>query len=198
MVDRQIIQWASNLIQESRILNESEIDVNEENLPKVFKFLDDNAETILEGMEFIEGNYFKLGFDKGLEKMGFELVVKPGSHFNEYKTDPTQTSSEEKNVQITQKYLEENPKFREFEDEFGWSYHEFVHALIFSGSFPKRFLDIDSPFGYPLNTDEIYTFGFQLRHIADTKAYRNLMKYEAGKIEAWGVAFDKLKEIVTR
>ena len=67
-------------------------------------------------------------------------------------------------------------------DKCGWAYHELVHVAIFSGNFPQSFLALESPFEYPLNTDEIYCYGYQIKHLMQDGKNGNLMRFAIGKI----------------
>ena len=81
----------------------------------------------------------KLGFEGALHKVGYSLEVVPDNEWSKWKTDPTETSSGEDGnsvVRIKQSYLDENPGFMQFKDECGWSFHEMVHAIVFSGNLP--------------------------------------------------------------
>ena len=151
-----------------------ETDEVEPTVEEVSKFLTENRDTILEGLDYLE-QFYNLGLEGALKEVGFRLDVVPDNKWNPHKHDPTETSEDEHTVRIKQSYLEANPNFCNFQDEYGWALHEMVHAVIFSGNMPSKFLNINSPFWYPMNTHEIYAFGFQLKHIYGTDIYKNLL-----------------------
>jgi hypothetical protein len=161
-----------------RLVRESEEgDPTPEN---VQKFLEENKEVIIAGLDYLEG-FLKIGLERALKKIGFTITVVPDEEWMEGKSDPTETSEDGKTIRIRKSYLDANPKFMQFEDECGWSFHEMTHAIIFSGNMPSKFTGINSPFWYPMNTDEIYAFGFQLKHIYGTKMYDGLKSYYGHK-----------------
>lgn len=132
--------------------------IEKSNASSIEKFLNKNREMIINGINFLEAKMHK-GFKIGLKEIGFTVKIVPDNEWSQYKNDPTETSKDNKCIRIKESYFKKNPNFFNFDDEYGWSLHEFGHAIIFAGKMNK-FLSINSPFGYPLNTDEIYTFGF--------------------------------------
>ncbi len=160
---------------ENVIVNESEIEPGIEFLEK---FLRKNRDTIRAGLKYLKG-LVRSNLIKTLEQFGFELEVVPDDEWNEYKDDPTEVSEDDRTLRVKWSYY--RAQFCNFQDRYGWPFHEMVHAAIFSGNMPSEFMDIDSPFRYPMNTDEIYAFGFQLAHIYGTRKYQRLLDYYAGR-----------------
>lgn len=157
--------------QNIELLNSSEPEIK-----SLTTFLEKNGSVIRAGLKYLE-EFCESGFDDALAKVGFALEVVPDDEWNEYKDDPTETSEEEHTVRVKESYFHDNLGFCDFQDRYGWAFHELVHAVIFSGNMPAEFMGIDSPFRYPMNTDEIYAFGFQLKNIYRTRKYQCLMDY---------------------
>lgn len=157
------------------------------------EFLNANSYLINEGLNFIDKFCDRNSFIDSLRKVNFDLIVVPDHKWPVLKLGQTQSSFDNKNVQIKKSYFDENPLFTKYIDKYNWAYHEFVHALIFSGNFPKNFLNINSPFHYPMNTDEIYAFGFQIKNMKNKEEFDNLLSFYDN---CWNDSFISLKNIV--
>lgn len=148
----------------------------------VSDFLMEWKPLILEGIDYIDNNVFKPNFLMALDAMKWKCVIVPDSEWTPSKWFPTETSSESRETRVLSSYISKNPMMFEYGDKYGWAYHELVHAAIFSGNFPSRFLAIKSPFEYPLNTDEIYCYGYQIKHLMESRKNGNLMRFALGKV----------------
>lgn len=157
--------------------------VMENNEDKIISdFLIDKKPLILYGLEYIDNNVFKPNFINALSDMKWKCVIVPDSEWTPSKWFPTETSLSARETRILSSYISRNPGMFGYDDKCGWAYHELVHAAIFSGNFPKRFLALDSQFGYPLTTDEIYCYGYQMKHLIERNKNGNLMRFAIGKI----------------
>lgn len=148
----------------------------------ISRFLLDRRTMILEGLEYIDKNVFKPNFLTAMKDMNWKCVVVPDEEWSPSKFFPTETSKEDREVRILSSYIGKNPTMFGYSDKYGWAWHELVHVAIFSGNFPSRFMHLDSPFGYPLNTDEIYCYGYQIKHLIQDNKNGNLMRFAIGKI----------------
>ncbi len=148
----------------------------------IAEFLLDKKPLILKGLDYIDQNVFKPNFLNALSDMKWKCVIVPDSEWTPSKWFPTETSNYYRETRIINSYISRNPNMLGYGDKCGWAYHELVHAAIFSGHFPSVFLGIDSPFEYPLNTDEIYCYGYQMKHLIQDKKNGNLMRFAIGKI----------------
>lgn len=162
-------------------------------------FLESNRYLIREGIDYIDKHFYKDDFLSAIGNIGWKCVIVPDSEWCKGKLYPTETSREYKEIRILNSYARSNPGTCGFWDEQGWTFHELVHAIIFSNLLPKKYLDLNSPFGYPLNTDEIYCFGYQIREMSYDGTYPNLLNalknqynYSQDDINS----FELLKEIV--
>ena len=149
---------------------------------EITAYLLDKKPLILEGIEYIDENVFKPNYLVALDALKWKCVVVPDSEWTSSKWFPTETSVADRETRILSSYISRNPTMFGYSDKYGWAYHELVHAAIYSGNFPKRFLSIDSPIEYPLNTEEIYCYGFQMKHLMQDKKNGNLMRFALGKI----------------
>ena len=159
-------------------------------------FLLQHRQTILDGIDHIDRNYYRDDFLTSLNSVGWKCVIVPDSEWCEGKVYPTESSKEHQEVRILNSYARGNFRLCGFWDSDGWTFHELAHAVIFSGLLPQKFLDINSPFSYPLNTDEIYCFGYQMREMLNDGTYGNLMKFyaDAGLEDEIGTKLSILKE----
>ena len=148
----------------------------------ISRFLLDRRTMILDGLEYIDKNVFKPNFLTAMKDMKWKCVVVPDEEWSPSKFFPTETSEDDREVRILSSYIGKNPTMFGYSDKYGWAYHELVHAAIFSGNFPRRFLALESPFGYPLTTDEIYCYGYQIKHLIQDNKNGNLMRFAIGKI----------------
>jgi hypothetical protein len=146
------------------------------------EFLSDRRSLILDGIEYIEDNVFRQNFLTAMEEMKWKCVIVPDSDWIPSKFFPTETSEDSRETRIIKSYISKNPSMFGYSDKYGWAYHELVHVAIFSGNFPQRFLALESPFEYPLNTDEIYCYGYQIKHLMQDGKNGNLMRFAIGKI----------------
>ena len=162
---------------DSPIIGESE---DEPDVSSLSRLLMKNRGVIRAGLKFLE-RFSELNLVDALNEVGFTLDIVPDDEWTEGKVEPTEASEEDRTIRVRRSYYESNPGFCEFHDRYGWSFHEMVHAVIFSGNMPDDFMQIDSPFRYPMNTDEIYAFGFQLMQIYGSKTYDRLMTHYANK-----------------
>jgi len=149
---------------------------------EITAYLLDKKPLILEGIEYIDDNVFKPNYLVALDVLKWKCVVVPDSEWTPSKWFPTETSVADRETRILSSYISRNPTMFGYGDKYGWAYHELVHAAIYSGNFPKRFLGIDSPIEYPLNTEEIYCYGFQMKHLMQDKKNGNLMRFAIGKV----------------
>lgn len=148
----------------------------------ITEFLIDKKPLILDGLEYIDKNVFKPNFLNALSDMKWKCVVVPDSEWTPSKWFPTETSLPDRETRILSSYISKNPTMFSYSDKYGWAYHELVHAAIFSGRMPQRFLALESPFEYPLNTDEIYCYGYQMKRLIQGNKNGNLMRFAIGKI----------------
>ena len=129
-------------------------------------FLLERKSLILEGLDYIDSEIYRPNFLEALDSMGWRCVIVPDEEWCPSKHFPTETSADQKETRILQSYLQRNPNMFGYLDSCGWAYHELVHAAIFSGRFPYEFLKrVSSPFDYPLNTDEVFCYGYQLKKL---------------------------------
>lgn len=159
-------------------------------------FLTDNRSLVLDGINHIDLNYFKDDFLSSLDGIGYRCVIVPDSEWCEGKLYPTETSSEDKEVRILNSYMRKNPRMCGFWDEQGWTFHELAHGVIFSGLLPQKYLDINSPFDYPLTTDEIYCFGYQIREMLNDGTYGNLKRFFRKHMPEIGKQVDFLAQVL--
>ena len=145
-------------------------------------FLIDKKPLILDGLEYIDKNVFKPNFINALSDMKWKCVIVPDSEWTPSKWFPTETAFYDRETRILSSYISKNPTMFSYSDKYGWAYHELVHDAIFSGNFPRRFLALESPFEYPLNTDEIYCYGYQMKRLIQGNKNGNLMRFAIGKI----------------
>lgn len=145
-------------------------------------FLLENRSHILEGLEYIDQHVFNLNFLTALSDMNWKCVIVPDSEWEPRKLFPTETSFSDRETRILGSYIARNPAMFSYADRYGWAWHELVHAAIFSGNFPRKYLKIDSPFDYPLNTDEIYCYGYQMKHLMEEKRNGSLIRFALGKV----------------
>lgn len=196
-----IDSWQKQLAYHMQLVESAGISIaeDEDTTPeKVHKFLQKHADVISKGLAWIDKNFKNLDLDEALQKVGFSLQIVPDSEWMEYKTDPTETSEDTHVVRVKESYLNDNPDFTRFRDECGWAYHELVHSIVFSGKMPKEFLDIYSPFGYPMNTDEIYAFGFQAKK-STANQWKNTLQYYFDKgYDDFAEMLGMLKEIAAK
>lgn len=148
----------------------------------ISEFLLDKKPLILDGLEYIDKNVFKPNFINALSDLKWKCVIVPDSEWTPSKWFPTETSNYYRETRIIKSYISRNQNMFGYGDKCGWAYHELVHAAIFSGRMPKRFLALESPFEYPLNTDEIYCYGYQIKHLIQDNKNGNLMRFAIGKI----------------
>ena len=146
------------------------------------QFLLDHKSLILDGIEYIDNNVFRPNFLVAMEEMKWKCVIVPDSEWTPSKWFPTETDSSNRETRVLSSYISKNPRMFGYCDKYGWAYHELAHVAIFSGNFPQKFLGIESPFEYPLNTDEIYCYGYQMKHTIETGKNGNLMRFAIGKI----------------
>ena len=140
------------------------------------EFLRAQRRLVVDGLDHIETNFGKSDLLTTLYSLGWGFVIVPDERWPVGKTYPTEASKECKEVRVLSSYIKRNPNFVEYGDEFGWAAHELVHVLIFTGNLLSRFR-FESPFEYPLNTDEIFCFGYQIRLLLRDGKYDNLMKF---------------------
>lgn len=148
----------------------------------ISRFLLERKQLILDGLDYIDQNVFKPNFLDAISYMKWKCVIVPDSEWTPSKFFPTETSEEFRETRIIRSYISKNPNMFGYSDKYGWAYHELVHVAIFSGKMPQRFMALESPFEYPLNTDEIYCYGYQMKHMIETKKNGNLMRFALGKI----------------
>ena len=148
-----------------------------ENSSDIESFLLRNRDAILDGIDYIDRNFYRDDFLTSLDLVGWKCVIVPDSEWCEGKLYPTESSKDCREVRIVSSYARRNSRMCGFWDSDGWSFHELAHAVIFSGLLPQKFLDIGSPFSYPLNVDEIYCFGYQIREMLNDGTFGNLMKF---------------------
>lgn len=140
------------------------------------KFIEDNKSSFQEGLDGLLSKYKTENLLTALSEIGWRCQIIPDDSWRKGKLDPTETSKEEQIVRIKSAYFFANPDFFAFEDKCGWGYHEFAHAIISREGPNSRFLKIESPFYYPLNTEEIYCFGYQIKHLLKKGWYHNLIE----------------------
>ena len=157
------------------------MDNNEDN-KIIADFLIDKKPLILDGLEYIDKNVFKPNYLMALDAMNWRCVIVPDSEWTPSKWFPTETAFYDRETRILSSYISKNPGMFGYDDKYGWAYHELVHAAIFSGNFPQRFLALESPFEYPLNTDEIYCYGYQMKYLIERSKNGNLMRFAIGKV----------------
>ena len=145
-------------------------------------FLVGKRTIILDGLDYIEANIFRPNYLEALKNMHWKCVIVPDEDWTPSKWFPTESSEENRETRFLRSYIDKNPTTFSYGDRFGWAYHELVHAAIFSGNFPMKFLSIESPFEYPLNTDEIYCYGYQMKHLIERNKNGNLMRFAIGRI----------------
>lgn len=157
--------------------------LNMENEIEKTQFLLDNRKTIIDGLDYIDANVFHPNFLTALEQLSWRCVIVPDEEWTVGKVMPTESSKEDGEVGVLNSYLKRNPRMFGYGDRYGWAWHELVHAAIFSGRFPSRFIEqLDSQFEYPLNTDEIYCYGYQMRHLAESRQMGSLIRFALGKV----------------
>ena len=121
----------------------------------IAEFLIDRRPLILDGLEYIDKNVFKPNYLMALDALKWKCVIVPDSEWTPSKWFPTETAFYDRETRIISSYISRNPGMFGYYDKCGWAYHELVHASIFSGNFPQRFLALESPFEYPLNTVQL-------------------------------------------
>ena len=121
----------------------------------IAEFLIDKRPLILDGLEYIDKNVFKPNYLMALDALKWKCVIVPDSEWTPSKWFPTETAFYDRETRIISSYISRNPGMFGYDDKCGWAYHELVHAAIFSGNFPQRFLALESPFEYPLNTVQL-------------------------------------------
>ena len=159
-------------------------------------FLNDNRNLMVEGFEYINQNIFKPNMMYALNELGYKFVIIPDEDWTPSKWFPTETSSEDREVRVIYSYISRNPSMLGYSDQCGWAYHELVHATIFSGHFPENFMSLDSPYGYPLNRDEIYCYGYQIWKMAQVGKLKNFMKFVVKKVPIIGNDLDLLVKAI--
>ena len=146
-------------------------------------FLAEKKPIILDGLDYIEANIFRPNYLEALENMHWKCVIVPDEEWTPSKWFPTESSEENRETRFMRSYIDKNPTTFSYGDRFGWAYHELVHAAIFSGNFPRHYLAaVESPFGYPLNTDEIFCYGYQMMKLRELNKNGGLMRFAIGKI----------------
>ncbi len=150
---------------------------------------------VIDGLDYIEAHFRQHNFLVALSHLGWECVIVLDNDWPVGKTYPTETSKDDKQVRILDSYIKSNPSFYEYGDECGWANHELVHAAIFHESVPHRFL-FKSPFEYPFSTDEIFCFGFQIRHLLEDGRYYNLKQFYESNMPCIGMAVDRIRRVL--
>lgn len=146
------------------------------------KFLDERRNTIIEGLEHVDGSIFKPNLVHALSDIGYRVVILPDEEWTPSKWFPTETSKEDREVRVLHSYIAKNTGMLGYSDQCGWAFHELVHATIFSGHLPERFMALNSPFEYPLNTDEIYCYGYQVWKMAQLGKLKDFVKFVVKKV----------------
>lgn len=159
-------------------------------------FLTDNRSLILDGIDYIDKHFYKDDFLTAIGDIGWKCVIVPDSEWCSGKLYPTETSKADKEVRILNSYARSNPRTCGFWDMQGWTFHELVHAVIFSNLLPQKYLDINSPFDYPLTTDEIYCFGYQIREMLNDGTYGNLKRFFRKHMPEIGKQVDLLAQVL--
>lgn len=133
-------------------------------LREVRRFLESRRGQLASGLEWLDRTMVPgLSLSQHLSSIGWTLDVVPDQMWPQGKVDPTEASGSGHCVRVKVSHLRRCPGFDLWWDSAGWPCHEWVHALIFSGRFPKSILDsVSSPFGYPLSSDEMFCFGWQM------------------------------------
>ena len=162
----------------------------------IAEFLLDKKPLILEGLEYIDNNVFRPNFLTALEEMKWKCVIVPDSEWTPSKWFPTETSKEDREVRILYSYISKNTEMLGYSDRCGWAFHELVHATIFSGRFPDKFMSLNSPFEYPLNTDEIYCYGYQIWKMDRLGRLKDFMKFVVNKVPYVGKDLNLLVKFI--
>lgn len=147
-----------------------------------YMFLSENRNLILAGLEHIDCNIFKPNMIHALNELGYKVVIVPDEDWRPSKWFPTETSPCNREVRILHSYISRNPSMLGYADQCGWAFHELVHAAIFSGNLPEKFLSIESAFEYPLNIDEIYCYGYQVWKMDKLGRLKDFVKFVVKKV----------------
>ena len=153
---------------------------------------------IMDGLDYVDENIFKPNMIYTLNELGYKFVIIPNEDWCPSKWFPTETSSDSREVRVIYSYISKNPSMLGYSDQCGRAFHELVHATIFSGCFPKRFLSLASPYEYPLNTDEIYCYGYQIWKMAQVGKLKDFMKFVIKKIPGIGKELDLLVKVIAQ
>ena len=146
------------------------------------QFLKDHKSLILDGIEYIDNSVFRPNFLTAMEEMKWKCVIVPDNEWTPSKWFPTETDNYRRETRVLNSYIAKNPSLFGYTDKYGWAYHELVHVAIYTGRMPERYMNLESPFDYPLNSDEIYCYGYQMKHLIEFKKNGNLMRFALGKI----------------
>ena len=146
------------------------------------EFLKQRKSLIFDGFDHMETTIFKPNMLHALSELGYRVVILPDEEWTPSKWFPTETSKEDREVRILHSYISKNTGMLGYSDQCGWAFHELVHATIFSGRFPEKFMSLNSPFEYPLNTDEIYCYGYQIWKMDKLGRLKDFMKFVVKKI----------------
>ena len=160
------------------------------------KFLDERRNMIIEGLEYIDCNIFKPNVIYALKELDYKIVIVPDEDWCPSKWFPTETSKEDREVKVLNSYISKNSGMFGYSDQCGWAFHELVHATIFSGRFPERFMALKSPFEYPLNTDEIFCYGYQIWKMAQLGKLKDFMKFVVKKVPYVGDDLNLLVKLI--
>ena len=160
------------------------------------KFLDERRNMIIEGLEYVDVSIFKPNMINALSELGYRVVILPDEEWTPSKWFPTETSKEDMEVRILHSYIYKNTGMLGYSDRCGWAFHELVHATIFSGNFPERFMSLDSPYEYPLNGDELYCYGYQIWKMAQVGKLKNFVKFVVKKVPYIGNDLDLLVKAI--
>ena len=147
---------------------------------------------VVDGIDYIDARFRKSDFLTTLSNLGWGCVIVPDERWPVGKAYPTETSKDCREVRVLDSYVKSNPCFTEYGDEYGWANHELVHVLIFTGKLQSKFR-FESPFEYPLNSDEVFCFGYQIRHLLRDGKYDNLMKFYECNMPYIGKEVDMIK-----
>ena len=150
---------------------------------------------VVDGVDYIETRFRKSDFLTTLSNLGWGCVIVPDERWPVGKVYPTETSKDCREVRVLDSYVKSNPCFMEYGDECGWANHELVHTLMFAGNLPSKFRFV-SPFEYPLNSDEIFCFGYQIRHLLRDGKYDNLMKFYERNMPSIRKEVDMIKRVL--
>ena len=150
------------------------------------EFLCGNRNLLLEGFEHIDQNIFKPNMIYALNGLGYKFIIVPDEEWTPSKWFPTETSEQDREVRVLYSYISKNTGMLGYSDRCGWAFHELVHATIFSGRFPEKFMSLVSPYEYPLNTDEIYCYGYQIWKMAQVGKLKDFMKFVVKKVPIIG------------